>query len=306
MGKFRRPRRLQPGDLIGIAAPASPFDPAMLANAVRVLHDAGYTTRVRDDITNRQRYLAGSEARRAAELNALFADPDVRAIMFARGGYGTQQIIPLLDMSPAKADPKIIVGYSDLTVLHAYLHAHCQWITFYGPTLRHFVNAHGKQNLEWLANACGTGRPLGRLPSKGLTVIKPGKANGPLVGGCLTLVHTGIKTIYEWPTTGGILFLEDEREKLYAIDRMLTHCKHAGLFRGVKGIIFGSIGLHPDEPAKAELFPMLTEFFHDFPGPVVAGLSTGHCDPFITLPLGVRATLTTDPPCVTIDESAVG
>lgn len=306
MGKFRKPRALKKGDLIGIAAPASPFELDLFKSAIVTLESAGFRTRFRDDITSKHRYLAGSDERRAAELNELFADPSVRAIMFARGGYGTQRIIPLLDVSPAKDDPKIVVGYSDLTVLHAYLHHHCNWMTFYGPTVcAHIGGDAPKNNLEWLLRACAETKPLGALPSDSLTVIKPGKTSGVLAGGCLNLVHAGLKTVYEWETSGSILFLEDRGEKLYALDRMLTHLKHAGAFRGVKGILFGSIVLHPDEPTPGELIPMLTEFFHDFPGPVVAGFPSGHCDPFVTLPLGARATLTTYPPCVTIEEAAV-
>lgn len=306
MGKFRKPPALKPGDLIGIAAPASPFERGPFEAAVRVLETAGFRIRMQDDIFARQRYLAGSDARRAAELNALLADPKVRAILFARGGYGTQRILPLLDVSAAKADPKVVLGYSDLTVLHAYLHHHCQWVTFYGPTLgTHLGGDAPPATWEWLRAACMERKPMGRLPADQLVVIKPGKASGPLVGGCLTLVQAGLKTIYEWPTTGGILFLEDRGEKLYALDRMLTHLKHAGAFRGVKGILLGSLVLAADEPAPQELVPILTEFFHDFPGPVIAGLPAGHCDPCITLPLGVRTTLTTDPACVTIEESAV-
>ncbi|MBI4366366.1 MAG: LD-carboxypeptidase, partial [Deltaproteobacteria bacterium] len=245
-------------------------------------------------------------ARRAAELSSLFADPQVRAIFFARGGYGTARVIPLLDVNPAKADPKIVVGYSDLTVLHAYLHHHCKWTSFYGPTLVKHLGDHAPAtNWEWCLKAIASLRPLGALPATTCTVIKPGKASGVLLGGCLMLVHCGLKTIYEWDTSGGILFLEDAGEKLYAIDRMLTHLKHAGAFRGVKGLLFGSLVLHPDEPAKDQLIPMLTDFFHDFPGPVLAGFPAGHGDPFITLPFGARATLTTDPPGITIDEAAV-
>lgn len=306
MAQLRKPRALQPGDLIGIAAPASPFERTPFEAALTALHNAGFRTRVREDIFAKQRYLAGADERRAAELNALFADPDVRAIMFARGGYGTQRVIPLLDVSPAKDHPKIVIGYSDLTVLHAYLHHHCQWMTFYGPTLgKHIGGNAPAANLEWVLKACAERKPMGALPSEQCVVIKPGKASGPLVGGCLTLVDTGLKTIYEWATTGSILFLEDRGEKIYALDRMLTHLKHAGVFRGVKGILIGSLALDPAEPTPEELIPMLTEFFHDFPGPVIAQFPAGHCDPFVTLPLGARTTLTTNPPCVTIEESAV-
>lgn len=306
MGPFRKPKALAKGDLIGIAAPGSPFEPEPFEQALAAIHAAGFRTRVREDIRARHRYLAGPDERRAAELNALLADPEVRAIFCARGGYGTQRIIPLLDVSSTKATPKVIVGYSDLTVLHAYLHHHCHWITFYGPTIgRHLAQGAPADNLAWLLKACTERKPLGALPADNLQAIKPGKATGPLVGGCLAMVHAGLKTIYEWPTDGGILFLEDQGEKLYALDRMLTHLKHAGCFRGVKGIVFGSLGLHPEEPHPQELLPMLTEFFGEFPGPVVAGLPAGHCDPCLTLPLGARATLTTDPPCVTIEEAAV-
>ncbi|MBI2345870.1 MAG: LD-carboxypeptidase [Deltaproteobacteria bacterium] len=306
MSQWLKPKALRPGDCIGIAAPASCFDEDSFQAAVQSVEKAGFRISMRDDIRARHRYLAGPDARRAEELNALLADPEICAIFFARGGYGTQRILPLLDVSPTKTHPKIVVGSSDLTVLHAYLHHHCRWVTFYGPMLStHLGPKAPPVNWEWLLKICGERKPIGTLPAPGLIVIKPGRADGPLLGGCVALIQAGIKTIYEWPTAGGILFLEDRGIKLYALDRMLTHLKHAGLFRGVKGIALGSMVLSADEPRPDDLVPMLTEFFHDFPGPVLCGLPAGHCDPFLTLPLGVRVTLTTDPPCVTINESAV-
>ncbi|MBI4238835.1 MAG: LD-carboxypeptidase [Deltaproteobacteria bacterium] len=309
MSRFRQPLLLQPGDCIGVAAPASAFPVEAFTAAVAWIRAQGFQVRHRPDITQRLRYFAGDDKRRAEELNALLCDPTIKAVFCARGGYGTQRIIPLLHHEAiAAAAPKIFVGSSDLTVLHGWLQRHCGWTTFYGPTITHHFGdvPTAAQNWQHLWQAIGQPQPLGTLASGDLRIIKPGRATGCLAGGCLSLVHASIDTAYG-PTFDDdtILFLEDRGEKLYALDRMLTHLAHADVLRHVRGIIFGSLALSPDEPNPADLDTMLADCLRDFVGPVVAGLPAGHCDPCLTLPLGAQATLHTDPLDFSIDTAGV-
>lgn len=292
-----KPKALRKGDLIAVAASASPFNKNDFLFAVKKLQEMGFKVTFRKDIFAKERYLAGDDKRRANELNRFFSDPNVKAVFFARGGYGTQRILHLLDIEAVKACPKIVLGYSDLTALHIYLYHHGIGGTFYGPTIaRHLKTAH-KKTLEGLFSLITSSAPAGHLTLTGSHVEKRGTAEGPLVGGCLTLVEGSIGTPYELATQDSILFLEDVSEPVYKYDRMLTHLKSAGKFRDVKGIIFGSIGLAKGEN-KNWLKPMLKDVLGDFPGPIITNFPAGHFDLkklFVTLPLGVNARLTTNP-----------
>lgn len=292
-----RPRALQKGDLVAIAAPAGPFDKIELMFAVRRLKELGFDITFRKDIFSRNGYLAGSDKRRADELNQFFADTDVKAVFFARGGYGTQRVLPLLDLEALRACPKIIVGYSDITALHMHLYHHGIGGSFYGPTIaRHFRHAH-KRTIGILMDSVMNGVSGGRITTTGAKAHKTGSAEGPLVGGCLSLVTSSIGTPYDLSTEGSILFLEDVGEPVYKYDRMINHLKAAGKLRDVKGIIFGSMGLSKGE-RPASLKRMLNETLADFPGPIITDFPSGHFELkrlFVTLPLGIRIRLTTEP-----------
>ncbi len=306
MSTLRKPPRLLPGDTVAIAAPAGAVKSEDIAPGIAMLRAAGFVVRIDDSLFERHRYFAGTDTRRAAELVQYLLDPTVKAIICARGGYGTQRVVTQLQPELFTAQPKIVVGYSDITVLQAWLYRHCQWVGFYGPSVRqHLLPSAPAENLASLLAVCSRTDAIGTLPANHLRVIRPGTAEGVLAGGCLTLVHSGIGTSYEWPLDGSICFLEDRGEKIYALDRMLTHLKDAGAFRNVAGVIFGSLVLSREETAPQELDTMLAEIFADFHGPVLAGFPAGHCDPFITLPLGCHARLTSEPAALTILEGAV-
>ncbi len=294
---IRKPKALKQGDTIAVVAPSSWFDRDLLIKGITQLQSAGFKVIHRPDIFEQHLYLAGTDARRTDELCYFLNDPAVSAILFARGGYGAQRIIPLLSDMPIPKTPKLILGYSDVTVLLNYLYNRCGWAGYYGPTIaKHFGPDAPKENLEWFLNATTRTTPIGKAPMQGCTVLKPGKASGRVAGGCLTLVQMGIGTPYDVQTKDTILFLEDRGEKLYEIDRMLQHLKHAGKLDKVRGIVFGSIRLHPQDTDKQhELYPLLQEVLSDFAGPVIAGFQAGHTDPFFPIPLGVASTLSTEP-----------
>lgn len=302
-----KPKAIQKGDLIAVAAPSGAFDKKEFLFAVKKLQELGFNVIFRNDIFSKERYFAGSDSRRAEELNQFFADPNVKAIFFARGGYGTQRILPLLDMESIKLNPKVILGYSDITALHSFLYHHEIGGTFYGPTVaRHFRHAP-KNTIKLLINAISSTSPIGNITSTGAKIQKHGIAEGKLIGGCISIITSSIGTPHELPTENSILFLEDVSEPVYKYDRMLTQLKAAGKLRDVKGIIFGSLSLSKGEDKKV-LKGMLKDVLADFPGPIVTDFPTGHYPLeklFVTLPFGVRARLCTKPLSLEILEPAV-
>lgn len=287
---MKQVKALKTGDTIGIAAPASPFDRTKFLKGTHALEHLGFKVFYRRDIFDQNRYLAGTDARRAEEFTELIQNRNVSAIMFARGGYGSQRIIPLLEAATLSEHPKPVIGFSDITALLTFLRQSCNIPTFYGPVLTQLGSAKEREPAEVLFRMLTTGGAFGEIPSRGTKVIKPGTAEGPVVGGCLSLINSSIGTPYELKTEGTILFIEEVNEKVYVLDRMLTQLKNGKTFDTVKAVIFGSIVEHKDEPYDPE--PMIRDVLADFKGPIVTGFPAGHIDNFITLPMG--ATLRID------------
>lgn len=304
MSDIAKPAVLKKNSVIGIAAASSAFPREKFDKGICALKSLGFAVRYGDDIYRRDVYLAGSDEKRAAELNQLISDPGIDAIMFARGGYGIQRIMPVIDFSPLAAKPKAIVGYSDLTPILSYLNTHMKIGCFYGPVVTALADCD-EITLASLKNALTSASPV-NIKSD-LKIIKSGGACGPFNGGCLTLLSTSIKTPYEL-AAGGILFIEDCDEKVYAYDRLLTHLANSGFLRDVKGIVFGSMGLSRDEKISENiLWQVVADLLRDFPGPVVCGLPSGHTSPFLTLPLGITCRLEAkkDKARLTFTESAL-
>lgn len=282
-------RPLQPGDRIGIAAPASPFDRARFTRGIGALRALGFEPVYRSDIFDQNRYLAGTDARRAEEFLALVEDPSIAAVMFARGGYGSQRVIPLLDAARIAQHPKPVIGFSDLTALLAFLRQAAELPTFYGPVITQLGRKDAALSIEMLGRALTDGKPLGALPMQETRTITPGEARGALVGGCLSLINSSIGTPYELRADGAILFLEDTGEKVYVLDRMLTQLKNSGMLARAAGVVFGSLVPPEEEPHDVET--MIRDVLADFPGPVVMDFPAGHTTDFVTLPLGCAASL---------------
>lgn len=280
------PRAIKRGDTIGIAAPASPFDRREFMKGIHALEKLGFKVFYRRDIFDQNRYLAGTDKRRAEELTELFLNKDIAAIMFARGGYGSQRIIPYLDTSILERHPKPVIGYSDITALLTLLRQSVNTPTFYGPVITQLGRAKSEMTGEFLLKALTTKGPLGAMPSEGAKTIKPGHASGMLVGGCLSLINSSMGTSYELQTKGCVLFIEDIGEKVYVLDRMLTQLKNSGKFSETPGIVFGSLIPPEDEPHDVEA--MIRDVLHDFMGPIIAGYPAGHVDNFVTLPFGAH------------------
>lgn len=281
---MKRARPLKPGDTIGIAAPASPFDRGEFKRGVTLLEKMGFNVFHRKDIFDQNRYLAGTDERRAEELTELFQNPRIKAIMFARGGYGSQRVIPLLDPDIIMAHPKPVIGFSDLTALLTFLRQVCSVPTFYGPVLTMLGKFKEEVTAEQLAVALTAEDSMGELPIGDSKVIREGAAEGKLVGGCLSIICSSMGTPYQLDAGDAVLFIEDVGEKLYAIDRMLTQLKNAHVLDSVRGVIVGSIVLDGSEPYDLE--STVVDVLSNFQGPIVMNFPAGHTHPFVTLPLG--------------------
>lgn len=299
-----RPSPLQKGDLIGIAAPASPFDPREFKKGVEALELLGFQVYFREDIFSKERYLAGSDERRGEELNELFANPEIKAIFFARGGYGTQRIIPLLDPNLIDKNPKIVMGYSDITTLLIYLYERFSWVTFHGPVVAKGMGdafqERGKKSL--LRTLCEVD-PLGEIRSEEIRYLREGKAEGVLVGGCLSIILSNLKTSYELSFEDKILFLEDIHEPFYKIDRMLTQLRMSGKLLKVKGIVFGPF--QQSDGTDEEVQEVLKEVLKGIEVPIIFGFPSGHLDDMMTIPFGVKVELNSKRNSVNFIESAL-
>jgi muramoyltetrapeptide carboxypeptidase len=290
-----KPPALKKGDTVGIVAPASYFPRPDFEAGCEVLRQMGYKPVFDDSIFDRDLYFAGPVERRARELETMFARPDVKAIVCARGGYGANYLLPSLDMKKLAANPKIFVGYSDLTSLMTYLCDAAGIVTFHGPMVaKDFARPGGVDASSWQSALGGANRwPLDFGADSGVKSLVQGSAEGVLYGGCLSMVVESLGTPYEIRTEGTVLFIEDVAAKPYQIDRMLMHLKLAGKFNGVRGIIFGEmIGCTQSPTQGYTLEEVVMRVVGDLGVPVAYGVRSGHVSKGnITLPIGVSALL---------------
>ena len=291
-----RPPALRTGDCIGLAAPASPFREEALQEGVDVLQGMGFRVRYEPRIFERYRYLAGRDAERAAELQGLFADPDIKAVFCCRGGYGSQRLLPYLDAAAIRKAPKIFMGYSDLTSLLCFLDARCGLSTLHGPVVCGNLRAEldPESQLQLLGLLTGDMDAMQPPSSRqdDLTVLCGGDAEGRLLGGCLSVFVCAIGTPFRPRTEGAILFLEDRGERLYAVDRMLTTLKLSGLLEGVRGIVFGCMNrVEADAELPYDARDVIVDVLGDLGIPILYGFPSGHCPRPVTLPFGVSAAI---------------
>jgi muramoyltetrapeptide carboxypeptidase len=293
-----KPPALRSGDKVGIVAPASNIKREMLDAGCDGLRRAGYEPIYFESILDRDLYFAGSVRRRARELEDMFERDDIRAIICARGGYGSNYLLPglspdALDLKKIAANPKIFVGYSDLTALLTTFTDKANFVTFHGPMVtKDFANDGGVDLASWQKAVNGTA-PWEISADSGARPLVAGNAEGILYGGCLSILVAALGTPYDISTAGTILFLEDIAAKPYQIDRMLMQLKLAGQFKDVRGIIFGEmIDCRQAAGQDYSLEEVVQRVVGDLGIPVAFGLRSGHVSRAnITLPLGVRARL---------------
>lgn len=305
-----KPPALAPGDTIGIVAPASDVRPAALEAGLLALKNLGYNPLHQEDILERDLYFAGSAERRAAELKRMLDSDVVRAVLCARGGYGSNYLLPRIDIFKWRRRPRIFVGYSDVTALLTWF-VDNGLVAFHGPMVaKDFAADLGVDLASW--NACTQGERAWSLHSggtAGFRGIASGTGAGVLYGGCLSILVASLGTPYEIQTDGKLLFLEDINAKPYQVDRMLMQLKLAGKLDGVKGIIFGEMIdciQSADQPYTLE--EVILRVLGDRKVPIAFGLRSGHVTrQNITLPFGVRAALQVEGPSARLEilESAV-
>lgn len=289
------PPPLQPGDTVGIIAPASNIKADALEAGCEALRQMGYRPFYFDSILEQDLYFAGTVKRRVRECEEMFVRDNVRAIICARGGYGANYLLPALDLKTVVSHPKIFVGYSDLTALLTWFSDATGLVTFHGPmVVKDFNHADGVDIASWQAamNACSQWElALGQEPH--VNALVEGAAEGTLYGGCLSILVASLGTPYEIHTDDTLLFLEDIAAKPYQIDRMLMQLRLAGKLEHVRGIIFGEMLdciQHKDQGYTLE--EVVLRVVGDLGIPIAFGLRSGHVSKGnITLPIGVRARL---------------
>jgi muramoyltetrapeptide carboxypeptidase len=287
--KIRVPARIKPGDTIGIVAPAGPFDRQTFLRGVGIIEDMGFQIFVPPGLFEKNRYLAGSDNHRVQFVNQLFADTSVDAIICARGGYGSMRILSLLDYDAIQTNPKVFIGFSDITILLSVLFSRCNLVTFHGPVITSLADASEETKLSLFSNVTSDSN-LEILLSGGKTIIS-GVASGEVCGGNLTMLCHLVGTPFAPDFENKILFLEDRGEAPYRIDRMLVHMALAGCFKGLSGIILGTF--EECGPIE-EVIKIIVEVFEKYSIPILAGLDAGHGRHNLTIPLGIEATLDAD------------
>ncbi len=282
-----------------VVAPASPFPLHDFERGVERLR-ARYRVSFREDIVARHGFLAGSDARRLAELREALADPSVDAIVAARGGYGVTRLLSRLHPEAVRDAKKLLVGFSDLTALHA-LWARAGLRSIHGPMVCALGRAEPAQVERWMAVAEG-----GAIePFRALEPLAPGVAEGPLVGGNLAVLAAVAGTAHAPPLEGAILFLEDVGEAPYRVDRMLTTLRDAGWLARVAGVALGTFtGCHARDDGRT-VDEVLADRLGDLGVPVVRGIGAGHVPDNLELPLGARARLDADRGALDLLERAV-
>ncbi len=284
-----RPPRLCPGDRIGIAAPASPFGAELFEKGIGTLRRMGFEPVLPDGLFEKDGYLAGSDRHRAAQLLGLFRDESIRAIVCARGGYGALRILPELDFDTIRLNPKILVGFSDISSLLSAIFQCCGLVTFHGPVVTTLADADDGVCQGFLA-ALSRPEPL-TLRAARPVVLYRGAGTGPVAGGNLTTLCHLVGTPWAPVWKGHLVFLEDLNEAVYRIDRMLTQLKLAGCFDGVTGILLGRF---KDCGETDAVYRLVMDLFDGEDLPILGGFDVGHGGANVTLPVGLPATLDVD------------
>lgn len=330
------PKALAPGDTIMFVAPAKYLDKGRVALAKKRLEEMGFKVRLPENLFRKKGFLGGSDEERAAEIMTAFTDPEVDAIFPGTGGYGTTRIVDKLDYDVIRRNPKVFIGFSDITGLHIAINQRTGLVTFHSPNPEFGLG--GEDNLSPLAakyfwQALLADKRAGSSPTPSGYVIetKPhdanksddtsifedvpravtftkGKAQGRLIGGNLSVLHALMGTPYEIETDGKILFLEDIGEAPYRVDRMLSTLRLAGKFDKVNGVILGAFTARDDEAKwddDASIDDVLREYFADLGVPVLAHFPVGHVRYNTTLPIGALVELDADAQTLRVLESPV-
>jgi muramoyltetrapeptide carboxypeptidase len=284
-----KPNALEPGDTVAVVAPAAAIEREHLERGVNVLASMGFRVKVSQRVLARSGILAGDDRERAGELGEYFADPEVKAIFSARGGYGCGRLLPLLNFKAMARTPKIFVGFSDATFILNALVDFAGMVSFHGPMVAmDFARGLSPRSLEHMQDLLGG--KLGGFELEAREAMHPGRAQGEVIGGCLSVLVATIGTPYEPRFDGRILFLEDTGEKAYRIDRMLVQLRQSGALGRVAGIVFGAIRAIDGNEQETRLIARFAgEQTAGLGCPVLYGVEAGHGTENFAIPFGVVA-----------------
>ena len=297
-----KPRKLAPGDHVRVLSPSGIITPQLIEDSVARLQSWGLRVSIDDDTFAVNRYLAGADTQRLAALHRAFEDPNVDAIIFSRGGYGAMRIVDGIDWTPMRRDPRLIVGFSDITAIHLAAQSH-NFATLHGPVLKSFASQAG--SLDSLRATL-----FGEHDSQPIEVdcVRPGSAVGPIFGGNLSLVAALVGSPLMPSLDGAVLFLEDVGEEDYRLDRLFTTLALSPRFAGIAAIVLGGfdecrgVYISPDD-MQAHVRSLAHELGDRWDVPVVAGFPAGHGDRNVPIPLGTQAMVDADAGTVTFTES---
>jgi len=298
-----KPRALPQNAHIAVLAASSPSERARIEYAARRIEARGHRVTLANNIDHRHRgYLAGTDDERVEELNRFLRSAEIDAFFFARGGYGAMRILERIDYAAMAANPRPLVGFSDITALHQAIALHSGVGGFHGPMLNlDFHDALSPENEEWLWSMLAGEAPLTHAFAAD-DVVQEGEAEGMLFGGCLALTTSLAGTPWDFWIDDGIWFWEDVDEPVYRLDRMLTHLGLSGRMKTIRGVIIGALKSCGND---ADLRAFLREFFQSFDIPVVQNLPFGHHGNNLLMPIGTRVRLSTADCTFTVLERAV-
>ena len=289
--KTIQPPALRPGQKIGLLSPASSFSREAFERGCDRLRQIGYEPVYSPDIFTRDLYFAGTAERRLNELKALLLRDDIAALICVRGGYGSNYLLEKLEFELFLEHPKILLGCSDVTTLLTAINDRTGLVTFHGPMVAKDIAGGTFDTASW-ASAFG-GAAGWDIPTGNVEVLRAGRAQGKLYGGCLSILAASLGTPFEIQTEGTIFFIEDVAEKPFRIDRMLMQLHLAGKLKGVRGFIFGEmLDCRPPAGESYTVQDVILRVLRDYHVPIVFGLRSGHVSGNnITLPIGVQAEL---------------
>jgi muramoyltetrapeptide carboxypeptidase len=298
-----KPARLKMGDTIGIVAPASPlYNKSDLVRGMKTLEEWGYKVIVGEHVNARNEYLAGTDEQRASDINSMFENDQVDAIFVTQGGYGSARLLRHINFDLIKKNPKIFIGYSDITAIHLAIQKLTGLVSFHGPGMAGFNPEElSDYRKNQLFKALLLEEPIGEIEladkKKWINIINPGEARGEMIGGNLSLICSSLGTPYEIETEGKILFFEELDTEPWVIDHMLSHLFNAGKLQKAVGIVIGECKdcvpytHHPGFPVTFSLEDLLEEYIKPLNIPAIYGLPLGHTKDLATIPLGVQGFL---------------
>lgn len=308
-----KPPRLNIGDKIAVISPAGPVKKSKLLKGIKYLEHKGYNIRLGSSVKKKIGYLAGMDYERVDDLIESFKDEEIKAIFCSRGGYGTSRIINKIDYDIIRKNPKILVGYSDITALSLSILKNTGLVTFSGPMVAvDMSNGIDSYSEDYLWRNLTSDYPIGAINNPegdSIKILKEGNAEGELIGGCLSILTKLIGTDYMPDFNGKVLFLEDLNEELYKIDFFFSHLKLSGILNNISGLILGKFNKCPPKYRKSTYFEIediFKYYIDDLNVPVVSNVAYGHVPVKLTLPIGIKIQInTSSDPILYINENTV-